>query len=565
MHKLIIGLIMVLFSGVLNGQSKEVPPYFSKPLDIPIILSGSFGELRSNHFHAGLDIKTQQREGLPVYAAADGFIERIKVAHYGYGKALYIKHPNGQSTVYAHLQNYAGDIQDFVKRSQYRKESFPIELFPEKEQLMVKQGDLIGYSGNTGGSGGPHLHFEIRDSSSRPMNPMDYGMEIPDSRPPLINSLIAYPLSDTAHINNFTKAVKIPLSRQSNGHYIAKKVLAAGEIGFGISAYDQQDGASNKNGLYRVVTTVNGTELFVIKFDRFSFSETRYLNQYVDYGYWKKNRSRVQKLFRENDNPLSLLKTQGSDGTLFMEPGITQMLKIVCSDKAGNEVIIDVPIEHQAGKELTINRESKQGELIIANQGTALTKGKFSLYFPSGSLYKNAILDIRSSGDTLVMDRDIIPVHKNITISMDVSAYAEEERSRLYLGRLSASGRPYYQSTTLDGDKITIKTRTLGTYILARDESPPKVQAINFKDGQWMSKNRYLTLKITDRASGIGSYRATINGNFALMEYDYKKNRLTYDFQDSVSDQEEQNLQIEVVDNVGNSTIFEATIYRKQQ
>ena len=565
MRKLIFSLSIVLFTGLIHGQSKTAATYYIPPLDIPMILSGSFGELRSNHFHAGLDIKTQQREGLPVYAAADGYVERIKVGFYGYGKALYIKHPNGQSTVYAHLQNYAGDIQEFVKTNQYRRESFPIELFPEKIQLPVKQGDLIGYSGNTGGSGGPHLHFEIRDANSRPLNPMDFGMEIPDKRPPLINSLIAYPLSDSAHVNNLTKAVKIPLSRQANGDYIAKRVLAAGEIGFGLSAYDQQDGASNKNGLYAINTSVNGAPLFEVKFDRFSFDETRYINQYIDYGYWKRNRSRVQKLFRENDNPLSVLKTQGNDGTITVEEGLNQFVKIVCSDRAGNQIIIDVPVEYDQGRKLNLSVSDTDEELIIYNQGTSLTKGKFSLYFPSGSLYANTRLDIRAKGDTLTLHRDIVPVHKNITVNMDISAYPEADRSKLYLGRLSASGKPYYQSTTIDQDRLTIKTRTLGTYILARDETVPKIQPLNFRDGQWVSKNRFLNLKITDTGSGIASYRATINGEFALMEYDYKKNRLTYDFEDKVSDQTEQKLQIEVVDNVGNIATFEATIFRKQQ
>lgn len=270
-------------------------------------------------------------------------------------------------------------------------------------------------------------------------------------------------------------------------------------------------------------------------------------------------------MYRDNDNPLSLLKTQGNDGIIDVEAGLDQIVKIVCSDRAGNEIIIDVPVQHEPGKELNLEDNSGSEELIISNQGTSLTKGKFSLYFPSGSLYENSKLDIHDQGDTLIIHRDIVPVHKNITVRMDVSAYPESDRGKLFLARLSSSGRPYYQSSSLDEDKITIKTRTLGTYVLASDDTPPKIQPINFKDGQWVSKNRYLNLKITDTGSGIGSYRATINGQFALMEYDYKKNRISYDFKDNVSNETEQKLQIEVVDNVGNIATFEATIFRKQQ
>ena len=185
----------VFFSTFLIAQSNVPQDYFSSPLDIPMILSGSFGELRSNHFHSGLDIKTQQREGFPILAPADGYVKRIKVAHYGYGKALYLQHPNGYTTVFAHLQRYANDIQDYVKEQQYKKETFEFEAFPSDKLLQVKKGEIIGYTGNSGSSGGPHLHFEIRDPASRPMNPMLFGIEIPDTKAPLVSVLFAYPTS----------------------------------------------------------------------------------------------------------------------------------------------------------------------------------------------------------------------------------------------------------------------------------------------------------------------------------------------------------------------------------
>ncbi|NND87707.1 MAG: M23 family metallopeptidase, partial [Flavobacteriaceae bacterium] len=187
-------LLLFIFIGTVGFAQSNLPTdYFSDPLEIPMILSGSFGELRSNHFHSGLDIKTQQREGIPVYAPADGYVSRIKVQHYGYGKALYLKHPNGYSTVYAHLSKYAGDIQEYVKDKQYANEKYELELYPDASILPVKKGEIIGYTGNSGSSGGPHLHYEIRDASSRPMNPMKFGVEIPDTKKPIINSVFAYP------------------------------------------------------------------------------------------------------------------------------------------------------------------------------------------------------------------------------------------------------------------------------------------------------------------------------------------------------------------------------------
>ena len=280
--------------GQIIGQNDIPQDYFSNPMEIPMILSGSFGELRSDHFHSGLDIKTQQREGIPIYAPADGYIHRIKVSHFGYGKALYITHPNGYSTVYSHLKKYAGPIQEYVKKKQYARESYSIELFPDPDVLPVKKGDLIAYSGNSGSSGGPHLHFEIRDPSSRPMNPMLFGIEIPDTKIPIINTIMVYPLSREAQVNNSQNPVKLRMILQNDGTYKTEKLNAFGSIGFGVSTYDQQNGAYNKNGVYEIKAINNGEEIFKVLFNKFSFAETRYLNRFIDYGYFMTNKSRIQ-------------------------------------------------------------------------------------------------------------------------------------------------------------------------------------------------------------------------------------------------------------------------------
>lgn len=180
----LLKFFLLFFYWFTFAQDSIPTTYFKNPIEIPLILSGSFGELRTDHFHSGIDLKTQQQVGIPVYAPADGFVSRIKVSHFGYGKALYIKHPNGYSTVYAHLKKYGDSIQSYLKNAQYKKEVYEIELFPEANQLKVKKGDLIAYTGNSGGSEGPHLHFEIRDSNSRPMNPLLFGIEISDTKNP---------------------------------------------------------------------------------------------------------------------------------------------------------------------------------------------------------------------------------------------------------------------------------------------------------------------------------------------------------------------------------------------
>lgn len=555
-------ILWLLLATAVQAQKGIPTDYFENPIKIPLILSGSFGELRSNHFHSGLDIKTQQREGIPIYAPADGFVNRIKVAHYGYGKALYIKHPNGYSTVYAHLQNYAGEIQEYVKQQQYSKESFEIELFPESNQLSVKKGELIGYTGNSGSSGGPHLHFEIRDAASRPMNPMLFGIEIPDTKIPLINSVFAYPLGEDSHVNKSNKPTKVRLQLQKDGSYKAESIQAFGAIGFGVSSYDQQNGASNKNGVYKISTKYNGEQQIEVLFDKFSFSETRYLNRYIDYEYFRKNKSRVQKLFREPNNPLSIINDSSENGVITIEDGFNSTFLIEIEDFKKNKITIRVPISGK--KEIVASKDNNSStDYVYSDQATSITKGKYSIYIPANALYENEHLNIDVKGDTLHFHEDIVPIHKNITITVDASNYSETDKGKLYLGRLNYKGEPYYNTTYRKGDKLSARTRTMGSYVLVSDTKSPKIQPINFTDEKWISKNKTLKIKIEDDLSGISKYRATLNGEFILMEYNYKTDVLTYDFEDNVISETENNLKLIVTDNVGNNATFEATFFRK--
>ena len=558
-------MLGLLFLGVTAvGQNSLPTDYFDNPLEIPLILSGSFGELRSNHFHSGLDIKTQRREGIPIYAPADGYVKRIKVGHYGYGKALYIAHPNGYTTVYAHLQNYAGRIQQYVKENQYAKETYEIELFPEANVLDIQRGELIGYTGNSGSSGGPHLHYEIRDAASRPMNPLLFGIEIPDSKKPIVTSVFAYPEGDDAQVNQSQNPVKLRLILQKDGSYKAENVTAIGKIGFGIGTIDQQDGASNKNGVYRIKTTYNGEDKVDIKFEKFSFDETRYLNRFIDYEYFQNNKSRVQKLFRQSNNPLSIFKYENDNGYINVEEGFNSNYTIEVTDYKGNTTNIVIPIEGVKKDILEPKKKGETEDYIYADHATSISKGKFSIYIPANSLYEDTYLDIKVQGDTLHLHEDIIPIHRNITITADAANYNNEDIDKLFLGRLNYKGDPYYNTTRRKGDKLTARTRTFGSYVLVADTTPPTVKAVNFSDGKWISNNSTLKIKIEDDLSGISTYRATVNGKFILMEYNYKTDVLTYDFEDDVISETDNNLKLIVVDNVGNSTTFEATFFRKQ-
>ncbi len=558
-----IKVLFFLCCAPLFAQEELPENYFSNPVKIPLVLSGNFGELRNNHFHSGLDIKTQQQSGIPIYAPADGFVNRIKVSHFGYGKALYLKHPNGFQTVYAHLKKYSDTVQKFVKNAQYKKESYEIEIFPEVNQLKVKKGDLIGYTGNSGSSDGPHLHFEIRDKNSRPMNPLLFGITIPDSRNPIVTNLYAYPLAKSSQINQSKNPVKIRLILQKDGSYKAENITAFGKIGFGISAFDQQNGASNKNGVYEINTFYNGKQNFKVVFEKFSFAETGYINRYIDYNYFKNNKIRIQKLFRESNNPLSIIKKENDNGILDIQDQLNSNYLIKVTDFNNNTVSISIPIIGERPEALTTPIINKTEDFIYAQQGSSITKGKFNVYIPANSFYEDTYLDIDVKIDTLRLHKDVVPLHKKISITTDISNYNKTDIDKLYIGRLNYKKTPYYVKTYKKGNKLTAKTKTLGTFVLAVDTKKPEIKPINFLNKKWISKNKTLKIKITDDLSGISSYRATINGKFILMEYDYKKDVLTYDFKDQIISEVENNLKLIVIDNVGNNTTFESTFFRK--
>lgn len=558
----VLRFLWVLLPIITLAQPKVPTDYFRSPVDLQISLSGNFGELRGNHFHSGLDIRTNYTEGHPIYATADGYISRINIGHFGYGKALYIQHPNGYTTVYGHLQRFAGAIQEYTKKHQYRRESYVMQVYPESHVLPVKKGDLIAYSGNTGGSGGPHLHYEIRDGNQRPMNPLLFGYKVADTRKPTIDKLRIYAISDDAHIDHQDQIKDLRLTPDGDGRFLAESVVALGKIGFGVATFDRLNAVENKNGVYRIQTKVNGEPHQEIRFDKFSFAETRYINHYIDYAYWVSNKFKIQKLFREPRNPLSLISPSASDGYLNIKENMTYIFDIYVEDFAGNTTHIKVPI---TGKERITEKVERipEGEKYIATKVNAVTKGKFHVYMPADALYENTYLDFKSSGDTLYLHNDKVPLHKNISVTYDLNASDIKDPDKYFIGRLPQWGKPRYYKTEYANNKLSINTRDFGTYTLVKDTTPPTVSPINFSEGKWISNNKTLRVRIEDDLSGIASYRATINGKFILMEYEYKDNSLTYDFADGIINDTENNLKVIVIDNVGNSTTFESTFYRK--
>jgi Peptidase family M23 len=558
-------IILLIFMQFTTAQNPYPQDYFRSPLDITLILSGTFAELRSNHFHSGLDIKTQQREGLKVFAAAKGYVSRIKISHWGYGKALYITHPNGYTTVYAHLKKFSPKIEALVKKAQYKKETFEIELFPTIKELLIDTDEMIAFSGNTGGSSAPHLHFEIRDKRERPINPMLFGIDIKDKIKPTILGVYAYPVDEKSHVNATNKKTKLRLIPKTNGNYTVENIKAYGKIGFGIITYDRQDLGANKNGVSNIQTFFNGNKNFEIDFKRFSFDETKHLNRLIDYAHFKDNKSRIKKLFVQTNNPLSLYKAVDENGYINVQDSTASIYKVRVKDFKGNDTWLTIPISGERNDSLTYKEDEITNHFVYADQVTNLEEQNVSVYFPSNTFYDDFFIDFKVSNDTLTLHKPTVSAQKYFTINYDISNYTEADKDKLFVARLVGYYKNYlsYTPTTKKGNILSARSKILDTYVLGVDTENPEIKPINFQKNKWLSKYRYLKIKIKDDISGIRNYRASVNGKWILMEYDAKKNMLTHDFNDNVIIDTKNNLKIIVTDNVGNSSTFETIFFRK--
>lgn len=555
-------LIMTAFAAAQNPYPKD---YFRSPLDIPLHLSGNFGELRNNHFHAGFDFRTQQKEGLNVYASAEGYVSRIKISAYGYGKALYITHPNGYSTVYGHLKRMAPTIEKYLKDKHYELQSFDLDINIPPGDLPVTKGQLIAYSGNTGGSGGPHLHWEIRDSQTENIiNPMHFGFDkiIPDSKPPTLTSLMVYPLDATSAVNQALTPIILSVKQESPGNYIAENVYASGRIGFAINASDRDDHSHSANGLFQVQSYFNGGPVFGYKFDTFHFDETRYINALIDYPRYKRTSQRFQKLYYKKPYPLNIVKADVSGGIISVTPNVSGSFRIELGDFHGNKINVTIPIFYSAPP--TFVQENTTGYFLDSSKDNIYEKDNVSVTFPAGTFYEDFYLDFDAKDRVLLMGNKFVPVHKPFTVSIKEDPANTAPISQLFIAEFDGARKSYNATTYKDG-VFTAKVKTVGNYMLARDSTPPTITPVKNITGKWISSDKVLQFTIKDDLSGIKSIDGWLNGKWILFEYDYKTRKIVHDFSDNIYVHGRNELKVEVKDNVGNSAIFETHFFKSAQ
>jgi len=581
--KLFFIAITFAFCNYGFAQNSYPTDYFRSPLDIRLLLSGTFGEIRANHFHSGVDIKTGGVEGEAVYAVADGYVSRIKVSAYGYGNAFYITHPNGYVSVYGHLSRYNKAIEEYVRKAQYFRESFEIELFPGAEDLLVKKDEIVAYSGNSGSSGGPHLHFEIRDGASqKPINPLLFGYEVKDFFKPKITSVKIYPEDENARINGADKAIRYLTEGWGTEHKLAGSptVRLSGNISFGIQVYDQQNDTDNKNGPYSVELYIDDKLVYQCSMETFSFDETRYVNSLLDYPEYIKNSVRLQRTKIDPGNRLGIYGKVENGGVFLFNDTLQHVVKYDVKDVMGNtaslafKVKSDKPVEPKK-----VSDQASEYELpsTIDNRQSTIAKFNFATpnYYNNGYVIVDAPRGVFYDSFTFKYDSakqvantfspvhkihdEYTPIHDYISLSIKPVGLAEGLRNKALVVKINKDGKGF---SSVGGNwetsgYVTAKIREFGDYSIAVDTIPPRIKSIQPETFAKMSGQKKVKLTISDELSGIAGYRGTLNGKWILMEYDAKNNLLYYNIDENLIPGKN-NFLLEVRDGKNNKAFYSA-------
>lgn len=507
-----------------NADAAADLPSLGLPLDIPLLLSGNFGELRRNHFHSGLDFKTQGRTGLPVRSAADGYVSRIVASPWGFGRAVYVTHPAiGLTTVYGHLEAFSPAIDERVRSEQYSRESFSVDLTFTPDELPVSRGEVIGRSGNAGSSGGPHLHMDVRDTATGdPLDPLAYyRASIKDTAAPEVRALGLYAVEGEGAVSGPSTLAPAAMA---NGFTAWGRVVPA------IKAYDRMNGTTNIYGVKHLVLEVDGKETYRRTINRFSFEATRAVNTLTDYAAVVNNGSWMMWTRQPSAEPLGDMISTIDQGTLIIDQERDYSCRWILEDEHGNRRVQAFTIH---GRHTDIPALSRKGNLIDRRGRNTFSVDGAEINFPRGTFYDDCYLSITSEstpdGNYLspifTVGSATVPISGEFTIAIDLPTDPATDPAKLCLVRLTDKG----SKTRVDADwrngQLVGRPSSLGRFAVTTDTVAPKVLAI--KPETWGRTGR-VKFKVSDNLSGIATYRGTIDGNFALFELDGKSATVTF-------------------------------------
>ncbi len=540
---------------------------FISPVKIQLALSANFGELRIDHFHSGIDIKTQGVTGKEVVAAANGYVYRISVSPGGFGKALYIRHPSGYSTLYGHLDRFTPEIEEYVKKSQYEKKSFSISLFPTAEKFPFNQGETIAWSGNSGGSSGPHLHYEIRKSDSEiPVNPLLFEFGAGDDIKPVIERLVIYPADHNTLVNGKNSVLKIPVSGGSGNYHInsGNLIRISGTAGFGIKSYDLLNDAYNKCGVYSIELKIDSATIFKYVMDQFAFSESRYVNSHIDYESYMREKTYYERAFVLPNDKLKAYREVINRGIFNFTDSAKHNVEIILTDAHNNSSSLDFYVisEAPSGQEL----KPYQKDLIPMHYSRTnkFTAGNIAITIPSGSLYDTIFFRYRKERGIIGMFSDVhyihdkyTPLHKAYSLSIKPDSVPAGKASKMLIIQMGDD----FSKNPLGGnwteDHLTADATSFGMFYVGIDTVAPAILTNGLTPGADLSGRKELRIRIMDDLSGIKSYEPSIDGKWALFEYDQKNDVLIYKFDpEKITKGTKHTLALEVTDNRENQSEF---------
>ena len=563
-------LIIITILSFLRSSAQE--KYFSAPLKIPLLLSGSFAELRSNHFHSGMDIKTLGVTGQAVSAVAAGYISRISISPTGFGNAIYINHPNGTTTVYGHLLKFRDDIQQYIRNIQYERKSFQVDVKLLPAIFPVQKDEWIALSGDTGSSGGPHLHFEIRDTQTEePLNPLDFGFNIIDKTPPTFSGLQITPLSDSSQVD-FEPYKKIyQLAFYDGKYHIVNNpvVLVYGDIGFAFEAYDYFDGSPNRCGVSSIQLKIDGELYFSMNLHRFSYDETRYINSFIDYDDLINKKRKFQKTYIDPGNLLSMYDFNKNNGVFPAIDNKVHRVDIETEDAYGNCSILTFKIESNYRKIPVI--PEKETTHFYWNKTNYFTDDSVELEIPKGNLFDSFNFRYQKFppekgylSDLYQLDENTIPLFTGANLKIKPVNLNENLRDKSLLVTIDpVTGKNWSVESKYEKGWISGEINVLGLYAVCVDTIAPVIKPLSIADKNSLTEKNRIRFIITDDLSGINKIEGYLDGKWALFEYDQKNNLITHNFDTKRFEMNKQHqLKLTITDNKNNVAVYEATFWK---
>lgn len=551
-QRILIFLSIVIFSFVtLAGQVPQ--GRFLPPFGFALFLSGNFGELRSNHFHAGLDFKTQGVVGKPITVVADGYIARARVQYGGYGRALYVVHDDGLMTVYGHLDRFPAAVDSVVRGEQYARECFPVDVDFAPGRFRVRKGEVLARAGNTGYSFGPHLHFEVRSADGEELyNPLAfYRSLLADTRPPVAQAVALYPQPGRGVVCGASSSV----ARVVEGGAVPDTLECWGAVGFGIKAIDYMNGTHNKYGVYGIELFVDDTLRFSSCMDNVSFAENRLINAWADYDRLSAEKGWFLRSFLLPNNPLRALQTDASGGCVNICEERLYRVEYRLRDYHGNVggcsfvvrgVRSDIPLQASTGYDL---------KWYVTNE---VAGGGFSLTIPRGSLFEDTRMLVRDSvtatgSPVYIFGDKKVPLWHNARLAVEIPLHLLPFAEKCYVERVTAKGGSPVGGKSEDG-YVVASIAVLDKYTVAVDTVAPLLKPVNEK--LW-GRDGKLAFTLSEKGIGLDTYKCYIDGRFVLFEYSSKNKRLVCDLRREKVARGVHRLEIVVTDKAGNTSVVE--------